>query len=184
MMQQASEMSPKKATKSPKKTDNEKPGDVKVQADLDWADTPIYRQHILKQSEEEALQDTEVFKNLINTVKEERSTLKGKSPSLKKAVAKVLLNKRRQAQQKANGGQYDLDSEDEALERATKLVLSEGEINYLLEVLKRRQRDPLAEVIKVPTLRKYFERAQFTFEVVMEKLALSDVCQKLIFVYK
>lgn len=71
----------------------------------------------------------------------------------------MLINKVKKAQQKANGGDYDLDSEEEALDRATKLVLSEGEINYLLEVLKRRQRDPLAEVMKVPTLRKYFERA-------------------------
>ena len=66
-------MSPKKATRSPKKAEDEKPGDVKVQVDLDWADTPIYRQHILKQSEEEALQDTEAYRNLVNTVRKERA---------------------------------------------------------------------------------------------------------------
>ena len=42
-------------------------------AEQDWANTPIYRQHVLKQSDEEALQDTEVFKNLIEAVREERS---------------------------------------------------------------------------------------------------------------
>lgn len=66
-------MSPKRNTKSPLKTKDEKPGDVKVPAEQDWANTPIYRQHVLKQSDEEALQDTEVFKNLIEAVREERS---------------------------------------------------------------------------------------------------------------
>ena len=68
-----------------------------------------------------------------------------------------------------------MDPEDEALERARGLVLGEGEIEYLLEVLKRRQEDPLAEVLKASTLRRYFERAQFTFEVVMEKLGLTEL---------
>ena len=63
-------------------------------------------------------------------------------------------------------------------------MMSENEINYLIEILKRKQTDPLAEVIKMSTLKKYFERAAFTYSFVMEKLSLQLVQKKVMAVYK
>ena len=68
---------------------------MKVPTDLDWANTPIYRQHVLKQSDEEAIQDTEVFKRLIDQIIEERSPQKSKSLALKKAVTKLMMSKKK-----------------------------------------------------------------------------------------
>jgi len=71
----------------------------------------------------------------------------------------MMMSKKKQTKGNSSVGEEALDPEEEALERAEGLVMGEGEIEYLLEVLKRRQEDPLAEVLKVTTLKRYFERA-------------------------
>lgn len=64
------------------------------------------------------------------------------------------------------------------------MTLKEAEINYLIDMLKRRDRSQATEVIKISVLKKYFEKAQRTLEILMAKMGLRLVYQKLIYIYK
>jgi len=57
----------------------------------------------------------------------------------------------------------------EAMDRAYKNMLTEAEITYVLNVLKKKDDNRGNDILKVAVQKQYYDKAKKTFEIVMVK---------------
>lgn len=92
---------------------------------------------MLKQSEHESLENTELVRNMLETIEEERLRKRQKdSPSRKHDFSMRRLS--------GSSSQRDFDADrrellQEAIDRAFASMLKEAEVTYLVNVLKDQQ---------------------------------------------
>ena len=66
------------------------------------------------------------------------------------------------------------------MDKAMEKMLKENEINYIIEMLKKKDDNKCNEVIKVKDQKGYFEQAKKTLEILMTKMGLTEVYNKLL----
>ena len=129
-------------------------GAIKPPENHDWMETPIYKQFVLKMSEEESLKDTEMVQDMIKFIIEERRQQEKKenlqnppSPSPTKKSAKKKGKKHHKEDDedeahKGSGRDFDGDNKallKEAVDRALENMLQENEISYVIDILKDKK---------------------------------------------
>ena len=129
-------------------------GAIKPPENHDWMETPIYKQFVLKMSEEESLKDTEMVQDMIKFIIEERRQQEKKenlqnppSPSPTKKSAKKKGKKHHKEDDedeahKGSGRDFDGDNKallKEAVDRALENMLQENEISYVIHILQDKK---------------------------------------------
>ena len=66
------------------------------------------------------------------------------------------------------------------MDKAMEKMLKENEINYIIEMLKKKDDNKCNEVIKLSAQKGYFEQAKKTLEILMTKMGLSEVYNKML----
>lgn len=107
--------------------------------DHDFKQTPIFKQFVLKQTEEESLKDSQLVKSMLEAVIEEKESTE-KNTGKKKKKRKTIKD-------------FDADEQEalmnKALQRALSKMLREAEINYILNLLKKKDVDVGNDIFKI-----------------------------------
>ena len=83
---------------------------------------------------------------------------------------------------------FDADEQEalmyEALQRAFSKMLQEAEINYILNVLKKKDPETGNDILKITVQKEYYQKAKKTLEILMARLGLTPVYQNLVYRYE
>ena len=66
------------------------------------------------------------------------------------------------------------------MDKAMEKMLKESEVTYIIEMLKKKDDNKCNEVIKLSAQKGYFEQAKKTLEILMTKMGLSEVYNKML----
>lgn len=73
---------------------------------------------------------------------------------------------------------------NKALQRAFKKMMREAEINYILNVLKKKDVQVGNDILKITVQKEYYSKAKKTLEILMARLGLTPVYHNLIYRYE